>query len=133
MLVTVCVVDVLCFLECWVGVPCLLKCVEDVVSVADCGVEVAEVVNGVVAVSVTDCGPVYVPGGSEAVAIGAATGVDDTTGEEGRPVPTELTAETWKSYDTPFVRPVTVALVAVLTPSANVVNGVVPVVLYCMM
>ena len=62
---------------------------------------------------------------------GDVAGVDDTTGEEGRPVPTELTAETWKSYDTPFVRPVTVALVAVLTPSANVVNGVVPVVLYC--
>ena len=36
------------------------------------------------------------------------------------PCPAEFTAETLKSYEEPFVRPVTVVDVAVETPSANV-------------
>ena len=41
---------------------------------------------------------------------------------EVEPVPTEFTALTRKSYDRPFVNPVTVAPVAVLVPSLNTVN-----------
>jgi hypothetical protein len=42
--------------------------------------------------------------------------------EEYEPVPTELTAATLKIYDVLLVSPVTVALVEVLVPSANVVQ-----------
>ena len=42
--------------------------------------------------------------------------------DEYDPVPTELTAATLKIYDVLLVSPVTVALVAVLVPSANVVQ-----------
>ena len=49
---------------------------------------------------------------------GTVSGVDDTVLDGGL-VPTEFIAETTKSYDCPFVRPVTVAEVAVLIPSSN--------------
>ena len=42
-------------------------------------------------------------------------------------VPAVLTADTLNSYDAPFVNPVTVADVDVLTPSLNVVNEPPPV------
>ena len=39
--------------------------------------------------------------------------------EEGVPIPTELTAATWKSYRVALVSEVTVTLVAVDTPSTK--------------
>ena len=53
-------------------------------------------------------------------------GVDLTADELG-PVPAEFFACTLKSYATPFVSPVMVAPVVVLTPSLNVANELVPV------
>ena len=47
-----------------------------------------------------------------------AVGVAEA-GELDAPVPTEFTADTRKSYDVPFVSPVTVAEVAVDVPSEN--------------
>ncbi len=40
--------------------------------------------------------------------------------------PLEFTAPTWNEYVVPFVRPVTVAVSAVETPSSNVVHVLVP-------
>ena len=47
------------------------------------------------------------------------------------PSPTAFTAATWNTYSVPFVRPVTVALVAVDVPSANRVHVVPPLLEYC--
>ena len=58
------------------------------------------------------------PVGAPAVVIG----VDNDELDEYELVPMALTAATRKMYAVPFVRPVTVADVAVDTPSANVVQ-----------
>ena len=42
------------------------------------------------------------------------------------PSPTAFTAATWNTYSVPFVRPVTVALVAVDVPSTNRFHEVPP-------
>ena len=64
--------------------------------------------------------------GADGTVAGAApTGVEITVAELG-PVPTEFFAYTLKSYATPFVSPVMVAPVVVLTPSLNVANELVP-------
>ena len=58
--------------------------------------------------------------------VGPTTGVADIV-DDGRPGPTKFTADTLKSYDTPFVRPVTLAPVDVLVPSSKTANGLSPV------
>ena len=62
--------------------------------------------------------------------LGVVAGVAVATLEDA-PVPAELTAETLNVYSWPFVRPVTVTEVDVLTPSLKVVHEEPPSVLYC--
>ena len=56
------------------------------------------------------------------VITGALEGVTALDSDEYVPVPDEFTAAILKVYAVPFVKPVTVALRAVLTPSLNVVH-----------
>jgi hypothetical protein len=53
-------------------------------------------------------------------ALGTVLGVLLTDGELGLPCPAEFTAEILKSYDKPLVRPVTVPVVFVETPSEKI-------------
>jgi hypothetical protein len=53
---------------------------------------------------------------------GTVNGITAPEATEYPPVPTLFFAATWKTYDVPFVRPVTTADVALLTESVNVVQ-----------
>jgi hypothetical protein len=57
-------------------------------------------------------------------------GVVEAT-EEGVPVPTELTAATWKSYKVSLTNDATVAVVVLDTPSMNVSHELDDDALYC--
>jgi hypothetical protein len=57
---------------------------------------------------------------TEVGAPGVVAGVTETDAEEAVPVPLALVAATRKTYDVPFVKPVTVAEVLVLAVCANV-------------
>jgi hypothetical protein len=56
------------------------------------------------------------------VMTGGAAGVTDELADEKLPTPTPFVADTRNTYAVPFVRPVTVALVAVEAARVNVVH-----------
>ena len=63
----------------------------------------------------------------------ATKGVIDLDDDDALPLPELLAAETLKIYGVPFVRPVTVAVVLVDVPSANVDQLVPELLEYCTM
>ena len=63
----------------------------------------------------------------------AIKGVIDLDDDDALPLPELLAAETLKIYGVPFVRPVTVAVVLVDVPSANVDQLVPELLEYCTM